>query len=90
MIEDFVVLRSDQQPTYHLSVVVDDIDMAITHVIRGMIITSRTPPSRCSTARPRCKAPSFGHVPLIMGPDKKRLQAARCDIGRSTSALGLA
>jgi glutamyl-tRNA synthetase len=43
VIEDFVVLRSDAQPTYHLSVVVDDIDMRITHVIRGDDHISNTP-----------------------------------------------
>ena len=42
-IEDFVILRSDGQPTYHLSVVVDDIDMAITHVVRGDDHISNTP-----------------------------------------------
>ena len=42
-IEDFVILRSDGQPTYHLSVVADDIDMAITHVVRGDDHISNTP-----------------------------------------------
>ena len=42
-IEDFVILRSDGQPTYHLSVVVDDIDMEITHVVRGDDHISNTP-----------------------------------------------
>ena len=42
-IEDFVILRSDGHPTYHLSVVVDDIDMAITHVVRGDDHISNTP-----------------------------------------------
>jgi glutamyl-tRNA synthetase len=73
VIEDFVVLRSDQQPTYHLSVVVDDIDMAITHVIRGDDHISNTPKQALLYGALGSKAPSFGHVPLIMGPDKKRL-----------------
>ena len=42
-IEDFVLLRSDTQPTYHLSVVVDDVDMRISHVIRGADHISNTP-----------------------------------------------
>ena len=42
-IENFVILRSDGHPTYHLSVVVDDIDMAITHVVRGDDHISNTP-----------------------------------------------
>lgn len=73
VIEDFVVLRSDRQPTYHLSVVVDDIDMAITHVVRGDDHISNTPKHVLlyqAFARPM---PAFAHVPLILGPDKKRL-----------------
>ena len=42
-IEDFVILRSDGQPTYHLSVVADDVDMGITHVVRGDDHISNTP-----------------------------------------------
>ena len=73
VIEDFVILRSDRQPTYHLSVVVDDIDMAITHVVRGDDHISNTPKQVLlyhALARP---LPAFAHVPLILGPDKKRL-----------------
>ena len=73
VIEDFVVLRSDRQPTYHLSVVVDDIDMAITHVVRGDDHISNTPKQVLLYSAFGSTPPSFGHVPLIMGPDKKRL-----------------
>jgi glutamyl-tRNA synthetase len=72
-IEDFVVLRSDGQPTYHLSVVVDDIDMGITHVIRGDDHISNTPKQILLYEAFGKPAPGFAHVPLIMGPDKKRL-----------------
>ena len=72
-IEDFVVLRSDAQPTYHLSVVVDDIEMGITHVIRGDDHISNTPKQILLYDAFRKPAPVFAHVPLIMGPDKKRL-----------------
>ena len=72
-IEDFVVLRSDGQPTYHLSVVVDDIDMEITHVIRGDDHISNTPKQVLLYGGLGGTAPSFAHVPLILGPDKKRL-----------------
>ena len=72
-IEDFVILRSDGQPTYHLSVVVDDIDMAITHVIRGDDHISNTPKQILLYDAFGSTAPTFAHVPLIMGPDKKRL-----------------
>jgi glutamyl-tRNA synthetase len=72
-IEDFVALRSDGHPTYHLSVVADDIDMAITHVVRGDDHISNTPKQVLlyhAFGRP---LPAFAHVPLILGPDKRRL-----------------
>jgi glutamyl-tRNA synthetase len=72
-IEDFVVLRSDRQPTYHLSVVADDIDMEITDVVRGDDHISNTPKQVLLYAAFGRPAPRFAHVPLILGPDKKRL-----------------
>jgi glutamyl-tRNA synthetase len=72
-IEDFVVLRSDQHPTYHLSVVIDDIDMAITHVIRGDDHISNTPKHLMLFDAFGAVPPVFAHVPLILGADKKRL-----------------
>jgi glutamyl-tRNA synthetase len=72
-IEPFVVLRSDGHPTYHLSVVVDDIDMAITHVVRGDDHISNTPKQVLLYQALAAATPQFAHVPLIMGPDKKRL-----------------
>ena len=72
-IEDFVVLRSDGQPTYHLSVVADDIDMAITHVVRGDDHISNTPKHVLLFQALGRPVPAFAHVPLILGTDKKRL-----------------
>ncbi len=72
-IEDFVVLRSDGYPTYHLSVVVDDVDMAISHVVRGDDHISNTPKQVLLYQAFGRPVPLFAHVPLIMGPDKKRL-----------------
>jgi len=72
-IEDFVVLRSDGQPTYHLSVVVDDIDMEMTHVVRGDDHISNTPKQVLLYEAFGSTPPRFAHVPLILGPDKKRL-----------------
>src|SRR3954451_3137182 len=72
-IENFVILRSDGHPTYHLSVVVDDIDMAITHVVRGDDHISNTPKQVLLYQAFGRTPPDFAHVPLIMGPDKKRL-----------------
>jgi glutamyl-tRNA synthetase len=72
-IEDFVIVRSDGHPTYHLSVVVDDVDMGITHVIRGDDHISNTPKHVLLFAALDSPAPRFAHVPLILGADKKRL-----------------
>ena len=72
-IEDFVVLRSDRQPTYHLSVVVDDMEMEITHVVRGDDHISNTPKQVLLYQAFGATAPRFAHVPLILGPDRKRL-----------------
>jgi glutamyl-tRNA synthetase len=72
-IEDFVILRSDGYPTYHLSVVVDDVDMRITHVIRGDDHISNTPKHVLLFAAFESPTPRFAHVPLILGADKKRL-----------------
>jgi glutamyl-tRNA synthetase len=72
-VEDFVILRSDGHPTYHLSVVVDDVDMAITHVVRGDDHISNTPKQILLYRAMAAPEPAFAHVPLILGPDKKRL-----------------
>jgi glutamyl-tRNA synthetase len=72
-IEDFVILRSDGLPTYHLSVVGDDVDMEITHVVRGDDHISNTPKQVLLYQAIGAPVPRFAHVPLILGPDKKRL-----------------
>jgi glutamyl-tRNA synthetase len=72
-IEDFVLLRSDGIPTYHLSVVADDIDMRLTHVIRGADHISNTPKQVLQYQALGADLPVFAHVPLILGPDKTRL-----------------
>jgi glutamyl-tRNA synthetase len=72
-IESFVILRSDTHPTYHLSVVCDDIDMAITHVVRGDDHISNTPKQVLLYNAFGKTPPTFAHVPLIMGADKQRL-----------------
>jgi glutamyl-tRNA synthetase len=78
-IEDFVLLRSGKDseefglPTYQMSVVVDDIDMRITHVIRGADHISNTPKQVLLYNGLGATAPVFAHVPLILGADKSRL-----------------
>jgi glutamyl-tRNA synthetase len=72
-IEDFVLLRSDGIPTYHLSVVADDLDMELTHIIRGADHISNTPKQVLQYRALGAELPVFAHVPLILGPDKTRL-----------------
>jgi len=72
-IEDFVLLRSDGIPTYHLSVVADDIDMRLTHIIRGADHISNTPKQVLQYQALGAALPTFAHVPLILGLDKTRL-----------------
>lgn len=72
-LEDFVLIRSDGIPTYHLVVVADDIDMRITHVIRGADHISNTPKQILLHRAAGGPLPEFAHLPLILGPDKQRL-----------------
>jgi glutamyl-tRNA synthetase len=72
-LDDFVLLRSDGVPTYHLAVVVDDHEMGITHVIRGDDHLSNTPKQVLLYEAFGWPKPEFAHVPLILGPDRKRL-----------------
>jgi len=73
VLDDFILLRSDGTPTYHLSVVVDDVDMGISHVIRGEDHLSNTPKHVALFRALGASVPAFGHLPLILGPDRKRL-----------------
>ncbi|HLX09116.1 MAG TPA: glutamate--tRNA ligase [Thermoanaerobaculia bacterium] len=72
-LDDYILLRSDGSPTYHMSVVCDDIDMRITHVIRGEDHLSNTPKHIPLFQALDGQVPVFGHLPLILGSDKKRL-----------------
>ena len=72
-LEDFVLLRSDGSPTYHLSVVEDDRELGITHVIRGADHISNTPKQLLLYQALAASLPEFAHLPLILGPDKTRL-----------------
>ncbi len=72
-VEDFVLLRSDGTPTYHLSVVSDDAAMRVTHVIRGEDHISNTPKQVALYRALGVPPPVFGHLPLILGPDRKKL-----------------
>src|SRR5947208_3299662 len=72
-IRDFVILRSDRSPLYNFAVVVDDIDMQITHVIRGDDHISNTPKQLAVYRALGAVTPIFGYVSMIHGPDGKKL-----------------
>ncbi|SRR6266545_3160695 len=72
-IKDFVILRADRSPLYNFAVVVDDIDMKITHVIRGDDHISNTPKQIAVYRALGATLPVFGHVPMIHGMDGKKL-----------------
>ncbi len=72
-IEDFVILRSDGTPTYMLAVVVDDLEMDVSHIIRGDDHLSNTPKQILLYQALGRTPPLFAHVPTILGPDKKKL-----------------
>jgi len=72
-LDDLVILRSDGLPTYNFSVVVDDATMGITHVVRGNDHLNNTPRQIQIYQALEYPMPTFGHVPMILGPDKKKL-----------------
>ena len=72
-IRDWIILRSDRTPTYNFSVVVDDIDMRITHVMRGDDHVSNTPKQIAVYRALGASLPVFAHVPMIHGKDGKKL-----------------
>jgi glutamyl-tRNA synthetase len=72
-LDDLIILRSDGFPTYNFSVVVDDATMGITHVIRGNDHLNNTPRQIQIYQALGYPLPQFGHVSMILGPDKKKL-----------------
>jgi len=73
ILEDFILIKSDGFPTYNFAAMVDDMLMAMTHIIRGDDHISNTPRQIALYRALGVKPPKFAHVPLIMGPDKTRL-----------------
>lgn len=76
-IEDFIILKSDGFPTYHLANVIDDHEEGITHVIRGEDWISSTPKHILLYEAFDWKVPIFAHVPNILGTDRKKLSKRR-------------
>jgi len=72
-LDDLILWRSDDTPTYHLAVVVDDVTMDVTHVIRGDDHVNNTPRQMLILEALGEPAPAYAHVPMILGPDGARL-----------------
>ncbi|TAN45225.1 MAG: glutamate--tRNA ligase [Nitrospirae bacterium] len=72
-LDDMIIMRSDGTPTYNFVVVVDDIDMRITHIIRGDDHLNNTPKQILIYKAFDWTPPAFGHLPMILGADKARL-----------------
>ena len=78
-VDDFVILRSDGTPTYHLASTVDDIDFAITHVIRGEDILASAPKHILLASAVGAPVPHYAHLSLIFGPDGAKLSKRHGD-----------
>lgn len=80
-LDDLIIARSDGTPTYNLTVVVDDIDMQMTHVIRGDDHINNTPRQINLYTALDASLPKFAHVPMILGDDGKRLSKRHGAVG---------
>jgi glutamyl-tRNA synthetase len=72
-LDDWILVRTDGSPTYNFCVVVDDVTMKITHVIRGNDHLSNTPKQILCYQALGYPVPAFAHIPMILGPDRSRL-----------------
>ncbi len=81
--DDFIIVRSDGAPTYNLCVVVDDLDMLISHVIRGDDHINNTPKQINVFKALKVEPPTYGHVPMILGEDGKRMSKRHGAVGVS-------
>ena len=80
-LDDLIIARSDGSPTYNLSVVVDDMDMQITHVLRGDDHVNNTPRQINILRALNAPVPEYAHVPMILGDDGKRLSKRHGAVG---------
>lgn len=80
-LDDLIIARSDGSPTYNLSVVVDDMDMDITHVLRGDDHVNNTPRQINILNALAAPVPEYAHVPMILGDDGKRLSKRHGAVG---------
>ncbi|RLE11099.1 MAG: glutamate--tRNA ligase [Actinobacteria bacterium] len=82
-VDDFIILRSDGTPTYHLASTVDDVDYGITHVIRGEDLLSSTPKHILLAEAMDADPATYAHLSLLMGPDGKKLSKRHGDTAMS-------
>ena len=82
-VDDFVIMRSDNTPTYHLASSVDDVDYGITHVVRGEDLLSSTPKHILLTEAMGADRATYAHLSLLMGPDGKKLSKRHGDTALS-------
>lgn len=95
IVDDFVVVRKDGVPAYNLAVVVDDHNQGIGEVVRGADLAENTPRQLSLYRTLGWSAPTFAHVPLMIGPDRRRLSKRHGDVtmgewldsGRDPAAL---
>lgn len=87
-VDDFIILRSDGTPTYHLASTVDDVDYGITHVIRGEDLLSSTPKHIMLTRAMGAEPVTYAHLSLLMGPDGKKLSKRHGDTAMSAYREG--
>lgn len=80
-LDDLIIARTDGTPTYNLTVVVDDMDMAITHVVRGDDHVNNTPRQINILKALGAATPEYAHVPMILGDDGKRLSKRHGAVG---------
>ncbi|MFT5503965.1 MAG: glutamyl-tRNA synthetase, partial [Gammaproteobacteria bacterium] len=80
-LDDLIIARTDGTPTYNLTVVVDDIDMQITHVVRGDDHVNNTPRQINILKALGAELPVYAHVPMILGDDGKRLSKRHGAVG---------
>ncbi len=79
-VDDFVLVRSDGSPTYHLASTVDDVDYGITHVARGEDLLSSTPKHILIAQAMGAAVPTYAHLPLLFGPDGRKLSKRHGDV----------
>jgi glutamyl-tRNA synthetase len=72
-LDDWIIARMDGTPTYNFCVVIDDVDMGVTHIVRGDDHVANTPKQIILYGALNYKIPAFAHVPMILGKDKQKL-----------------